>query len=156
LEGAGIPESSPPVANLGSQRPLQLIAHQYHDYAHERAELLKKIRRLNGFEQFLFPKPVSQLSIALKGGPVVILNISEIGCDGLVLMPGFTDKKIMHIPLTDFTIRDAHISLLTNNLWLVWPCPLVDKLTRSKRREFPANEERSSSPKYLQHRSFTF
>ncbi|KAJ6480982.1 hypothetical protein C8R45DRAFT_932884 [Mycena sanguinolenta] len=30
------------------------------------------------------------------------------------------------------------ISHLTNNLWLVWPCPLADKLTSSKRREFPA------------------
>ncbi|KAF8174788.1 CHAT domain-containing protein [Mycena galopus ATCC 62051] len=39
-------------------------------------------------------------------GPVAIVNISKYGCDALILLPGLADE-ILHVPLRDFTIREA-------------------------------------------------
>jgi hypothetical protein len=68
---------------------------------------LQQIRELPGYEKFLLPKPLSELSLAAKMGPVAILNISEYGCDALILMPGLTDEPI-HVPLPDFTLHEGH------------------------------------------------
>ncbi|KAJ6614152.1 CHAT domain-containing protein [Mycena sp. CBHHK59/15] len=106
LEGAGIRRSSPEVDSTGIQQSLGSIAQQYHNPAHEREELLKKIRGLEGFERFLLPRTISELSLAAQGGPVVTLNISEIRCDALILLPGLGDE-VIHIPLTGFTLSEA-------------------------------------------------
>ncbi|KAF8135924.1 CHAT domain-containing protein, partial [Mycena galopus ATCC 62051] len=107
LEGAGIHGSSPEMYDAHSQQSLGFIVQQYHDYAHRRDELLKKIRGLEGFDRFLLPRSFSQLSLAAQAGPVVALNISETRCDALILMPGLDDDEIMHVPLTNFTLHDG-------------------------------------------------
>ncbi|KAJ6484105.1 CHAT domain-containing protein [Mycena sanguinolenta] len=85
---------------------LQLIENQAHQSAHHRQELLKQIRGLEGFSQFLLPRTISELSQAAQRGPVAILNVSNSRCDALILIPGL-DDEVMHIPLTDFTLEDA-------------------------------------------------
>jgi hypothetical protein len=107
LEGAGTRDSS--LLNSRDQQlePLQRTAKQYHDYAHARNLLLKEIRELDGFQKFLLPKTISELSHAAERGPVVILNIGEFRCDALVLMPGFSNDEVLHIPLSDLTLKDA-------------------------------------------------
>jgi hypothetical protein len=77
----------------------------YHELAHERDELLKKIQTLPGFETFLLPKTFSQLIPAACGGPVIMVNISMARCDALILLPDLND--ILHIPLPNFTYLDA-------------------------------------------------
>ncbi|KAJ7207437.1 CHAT domain-containing protein [Mycena pura] len=85
--------------HLPAQQSLQAIAHRYHDYAHERNQLLKKIRELPDFNRFLLPKEMAELSLGAKGGPVIILNISKIRCDALIVM----SDAIRSVPLPNVT-----------------------------------------------------
>jgi hypothetical protein len=100
LEGSGTRPSAR-LFQSGTQLSPQSVADRAHHNAHERAELLKEIRQLEGFERFLLPKTISELSPAAQKGPVVILNITGNQCDALVLMAGL-DNEVMHIPLNDF------------------------------------------------------
>ncbi|KAJ7440863.1 TPR-like protein [Mycena latifolia] len=92
--------------SLGPSQSLQATAQQYHDLAAQRDKLLQQIRGLAGFEQFLLPKPISELSQAAKMGPAVLLNTSRYSCDALILVPGLGDE-VMHIPLPEITLDQA-------------------------------------------------
>jgi hypothetical protein len=61
---------------------------------------------LEGFERFLLPKTISELSAAAQEGPIIILNIANDKCDALALIPGLHDE-VMHIPLNDFKPESA-------------------------------------------------
>ncbi|KAF7335070.1 hypothetical protein MVEN_02257500 [Mycena venus] len=105
LEGSATRTTSESIQS-GPKPSLQSVADQAHRNAHARGELLKEIRQLEGFERFLLPKTISELSTAAQKGPVVILNIANYKCDALVLVPGLHDK-VMHIPLNDFKPESA-------------------------------------------------
>ncbi|KAJ7124221.1 CHAT domain-containing protein [Mycena epipterygia] len=92
--------------SASNSETLHSTAHNYHESAHSRDRLLKKIRGLEGFERFLLPKTVSELFRATECGPVVILNISESRCDALALMQA-PAGKVLHVSLPDFTMEDA-------------------------------------------------
>ena len=79
-------------------------APDYHDLAHKRDKLLKSIRQLNGFENFLLPKSIAQLLPAAKTGPIVMLNWSKKGADALILHP---DSSVLHLSLWDISPHDA-------------------------------------------------
>ncbi|KAJ7889711.1 CHAT domain-containing protein [Mycena leptocephala] len=100
LAGSGTRPSAELIQS-GTQLSPQSVADRAHQNAHERGELIKEIRQLEGFERFLLPKTISELSPAAQEGPVVILNITNDRCDALVLMAGLADE-VMHIPLNDF------------------------------------------------------
>ncbi|KAK7031350.1 CHAT domain-containing protein [Favolaschia claudopus] len=51
----------------------------------ERETLLNEIRQLEGFEHFMRPVPYKALRCAAEGGPVVLINCSELRCDALIL-----------------------------------------------------------------------
>ncbi|KAJ7919737.1 CHAT domain-containing protein [Mycena leptocephala] len=104
LETAGTRSNA--VADAIEPQSLQSVARQFHDLALKRTHVLQQIRELPGFEMFLLPKPISELSLAAKMGPVAIVNISEYGCDALVLLPGLADE-VIHVLLCDFTIHEA-------------------------------------------------
>ncbi|KAJ7435191.1 TPR-like protein [Mycena latifolia] len=104
LETAGTRSSA--VADATQPQSLQSIANQSHAHALQRNGVLQQIRELSGFERFLLSKPISELSLAAKMGPVAIVNISEYGCDALILLPGLGDN-VIHVPLSDFTIHEA-------------------------------------------------
>ena len=80
----------------------------YNKVAHEREKLIASIRRLPGFEQFLLPKSLSQLTQAAELGPVIILNASEKRCDAIVLRSSFPDD-ILSIPLPSMPVVVATI-----------------------------------------------
>jgi hypothetical protein len=90
----------------GTQQSLQSIADQAHRNALARDQLLKRIRNLEGFDRFLLPKTISELSKAVQGGPVIILNVSDTGGDALALMPNL-DGEVMHISLPNLTPEHA-------------------------------------------------
>ncbi|KAF8143023.1 CHAT domain-containing protein [Mycena galopus ATCC 62051] len=94
------------VADETKPQSLQSVANQAHTSALKRNHVLQQIRELPGFESFLLAKPMSELSPAAKKGPVAIVNISEYGCDALILLPGLADE-VIHVPLCDFTIHEA-------------------------------------------------
>jgi hypothetical protein len=80
-------------------------APDYHDLAHRRDKLLESIRLLTGFENFLLPKPVTQLLPAAKTGPIVMLNLSEKGAaDALILCP---DSRVLHLSLWNAPPNDS-------------------------------------------------
>ncbi|KAI0917787.1 hypothetical protein AcV7_007105 [Taiwanofungus camphoratus] len=61
---------------------------------------LEKIRRLDGFHDFLLPKSVTALRSAASNGPIVLLTAAvEAGCDALVL----TLNGVEHVPLPGIT-----------------------------------------------------
>ncbi|KAJ7921301.1 CHAT domain-containing protein [Mycena leptocephala] len=89
-------------------KSLESIAQRSHDFALQRDCVLQQIRELPGFERFLLSKPISELLLAAKMGPIAIVNISEYGCDALILLPGLADE-VIHVPLSDFTIHEAQV-----------------------------------------------
>lgn len=74
-----------------------------------RVELLDQIRDLDGFRDFLQPKPFHYLLASASNGPVIILNASKFRseCDALILRPGHDTPY--HIPFRTFTYRRAYI-----------------------------------------------
>ncbi|KAJ6543358.1 CHAT domain-containing protein [Mycena vulgaris] len=106
LEGSGGRRSGIETPKFGNKESLQSIADQAHRNAYERGEVLKEIRELEGFSQFLLPRNFSDLSQAAQRGPVVILNISYSRSDALILRPGLKDE-VLHISLTAFTAEHA-------------------------------------------------
>jgi hypothetical protein len=106
LETAGTRSNGVADADAIKPQSLQSIAQRSHAHVLERNGVLQQIRELPGFERFLLSKPISELSLAAKMGPVAIINISEYDCDALILLPGLADE-IIHVPLRDFTIHEA-------------------------------------------------
>ncbi|KAJ6548800.1 CHAT domain-containing protein [Mycena capillaripes] len=106
LETAGARSNAVAITDATKPQSLQSIAEQSHAHALERNHVLKQIRAMPGFERFILPKLISELSLAAKKGPVAILNTSAYGCDALILLPGLADE-VIHVPLSDFTIQEA-------------------------------------------------
>jgi hypothetical protein len=116
LEGATTQRNGLPLTDSENQQSFQSITQQVHENTHKRDVLLKKIRELEGFQQFLLPKSISALSAAAKGGAVVLLNASTMSCDALAL---HFSNEVRHVPLPDFT--PAHARTLTQSLERLLP-----------------------------------
>ncbi|KAH7333778.1 CHAT domain-containing protein [Rhizoctonia solani] len=79
------------------------ISHRHRHLAKEHADLISRVRQLTGFENFLKPKQVDELTRVALTGPVVIVNFYEPQghCDALIIRPG--DSEIAHLGLKEFT-----------------------------------------------------
>jgi tetratricopeptide (TPR) repeat protein len=66
--------------------------------------LLKKIRGMDGFGDFLRPKQFPVLARAATSGPVVMVNAARDQCDALALLPS---SKLVHIPLPRLSYDQA-------------------------------------------------
>ncbi|KAJ7458810.1 TPR-like protein [Mycena galericulata] len=130
LETAGTWSNGVTDADAIKTQSLQSIVQQSHALALERNGVLQKVRELPGFERFLLSKPISELSEAAKRGPVAILNISDYGCDALILMPGLADE-VIHVPLSDFT-TDAAQALAQSLASIVGTTGRSDRLHGSR------------------------
>ncbi|KAF8431491.1 CHAT domain-containing protein [Boletus edulis BED1] len=111
----------------------------------EMQRIIINIRELPGLSRFLLPSLFSELQHAASGGPVIIVNASQYGCDALVVL---LDRDPVHIPLriTQESVRDLSESLhasterakkvdvtrelgsLMRNLWDQVVSPIVDFL----------------------------
>ncbi|THV01704.1 hypothetical protein K435DRAFT_654808, partial [Dendrothele bispora CBS 962.96] len=58
--------------------------------------LLKRIRSLDGFQDFLQPKCLNELRLAASEGPIVLVNVHQKSSDALLL---FANRPIQHVPL---------------------------------------------------------
>ncbi|KAJ7607769.1 CHAT domain-containing protein, partial [Roridomyces roridus] len=119
----------------------QLIAEKAFEAAHQRDKLIKEIRKLSGFERFLLPKTISELSIAAQGGPVVILNVSSMSSDAFILIPGM-ENEVMHIPLLGFKQQYNYVEGLAKSIG-----KLVGRNTRLKLKQ----EDQVTSDEQFQH-----
>jgi hypothetical protein len=106
LDQSGTRTADPESTKDSELQSLQSIADQAHQNALAREKLIKQIQKLEGFERFLLPKNISELSQAAQQGPVVILNSTETRCDALILKPGH-NNEVIHIPLTNFQPNDV-------------------------------------------------
>ncbi|KAJ7193610.1 CHAT domain-containing protein [Mycena pura] len=138
IETAGARSNAVDVTDATKPQSLQSIAEQSHAYALERNHVLQLIRVKPGFENFLLPKPISVLSLAAKKGPVAIVNISNYGCDALILLPGLSDE-VVHVPLPDFKLSQAQ--LLAHCLASIVGGPGRDeRLNGSREAEMPPDD----------------
>ncbi|GII64948.1 CHAT domain-containing protein [Sphaerisporangium krabiense] len=55
------------------------------ELAGELAELTERIRSLPGLDRFLLPPDLTRLRAEARGGPVVMVNVSDHRCDALIL-----------------------------------------------------------------------
>jgi tetratricopeptide (TPR) repeat protein len=74
---------------------------KYRALTAEWESLIKQVRSLPDFEDFLRPPSASRLKGASRHGPVVILNIAKERCDALALLPGL--EEVIHIPLPNMS-----------------------------------------------------
>jgi hypothetical protein len=66
-------------------------------------EIIQEVRSSPGFERFLLPKTIGQLSASAHSGTVVILNASQRRCDALVITAN--SDSVPHVPLTEVTYK---------------------------------------------------
>ena len=66
--------------------------------------LLAEVRRIAGFEHFLAPRPLDELTGATAAGPVVIVVVARHGCHALVLRAG---RPVDVLALAGLTRADA-------------------------------------------------
>jgi hypothetical protein len=78
----------------------------------ERSQLLEKIRKLDGLQGFLLPRPYSELCQASKHGPVIILNSHKAYCDVLLLLNPDSEPvqlTLQGVTLDQLEARRAHL-----------------------------------------------
>lgn len=99
---------------------------------------VEEIRRLDGFQDFLRPKPMATLQAAASKGPVVILNASESACTAFVV----SSSGVHHIPLPDFTIQHAEVlyNLVQTGLSHNAQSSIVEHFVQQLRILSPSNE----------------
>jgi hypothetical protein len=61
--------------------------------AREWDELVERVRKLDGFEDFLKPPRLDRLLPAAAAGPVVVVNLSRWRCDALIVTTGGVEVK---------------------------------------------------------------
>jgi hypothetical protein len=105
LEGSSMKDDIQINSNNMLSTTRGMISKDYHDVAHQQEDLLKTIRKLPKFDQFLLPRTFTQLQTAANDRTVILVNVSEKRCDALVLMSSLDD--VLHVPLDDFDLRTA-------------------------------------------------
>ncbi|TDL24426.1 hypothetical protein BD410DRAFT_852758 [Rickenella mellea] len=78
---------------------------KYRQLARDWDRIVGEVRQKPDFERFLMPKLFSELRHAARNGPVVILNVSEYGCDALIIES--LSQNLHHVPLETFSYQKA-------------------------------------------------
>jgi tetratricopeptide (TPR) repeat protein len=96
---------------------------QYRALVTEWESIIGQVRSIPDFGDFLRPPNSPRLKEAACNGPVVVVNIAEIRCDALALLPGF--DEVVHIPLPNIsservtTLRDElKDQLYSDGIWM--------------------------------------
>jgi tetratricopeptide (TPR) repeat protein len=80
-------------------------ADEGHQLTAQWTALIKEIRDLQGFHQFLGSKSFEFLSRAASNGPIVIFNASRYRCDAITITP---NGHVVVIPLSKLTVDIIH------------------------------------------------
>ena len=103
LEHASTGDSS--MHNISHQSDQQLSmeesAQHHRQLAEEWERLMGRVRDIPGFKSFLQSKRFTELHIATKAGPVVVVNVHESRCNAFILVDGL--DGVGHIPLPAFS-----------------------------------------------------
>ncbi|KAG1755619.1 TPR-like protein [Suillus lakei] len=81
-------------------------------------DVLSRIREHSKFSRFLLPPLFSDLQTAAVGGPVIIVNASQYGCDALIILAAqdLHPQDPVHVPLD---IAQAEVSELSSEFRLL-------------------------------------
>ncbi|TEB20251.1 hypothetical protein FA13DRAFT_244578 [Coprinellus micaceus] len=86
---------------------VEAAARSHFELANEWEDLLRMVRSIPGFEDFLQPSSYATLQRYLPpSGSVVVINVTEERCDAIALTADSNDP--LHIPLPNFTLEKAH------------------------------------------------
>jgi hypothetical protein len=64
-------------------------------------EVIKSVRMLSGFKDFMHPKSIASLGQAAISGPIVILLASKLTCSALIMTPS---KNVQHLQLSKMNV----------------------------------------------------
>ncbi|CUA71464.1 Dynein heavy chain 2, axonemal [Rhizoctonia solani] len=81
-----------------SRELLESAAQKHRRATEEYSRLIDQIRSIPGFNDFLRPRPASDLLQAARSGPIIVVNIATSRCDALVLIPGCSDVRHIALP----------------------------------------------------------
>jgi CHAT domain-containing protein len=76
-------------------------------------DIVTEIRTLPGLSRFLLPPLFSDLQLAASGGPVIVVNASQYGCDALILL---FDRDPIHLALPITKARVSELALELRSL----------------------------------------
>ncbi|QKX59520.1 uncharacterized protein TRUGW13939_06654 [Talaromyces rugulosus] len=115
-------------------------------------DVVDRIRRVEGFENFLLAPSVAELKSAASTGPVVVVNTSRLRSDAFIITP----DRIDLLPLPELCledIRDRAVLLKSGNitepqmfqllgwLWDTLGRPILDRLEGVKSLETTSSEK---------------
>jgi hypothetical protein len=66
-------------------------------------QLVAKIQKLPGFEDFLLPPSETEIKAAARCGPIVVINVSKYRCDALLVEP----HQVQAMALTQLSIEEV-------------------------------------------------
>ncbi|TDL24452.1 hypothetical protein BD410DRAFT_785924 [Rickenella mellea] len=92
--GGGVGQQGP--STMVDWKESERMAQSYRRSAEDWERLVEEVRNVHGFERFLQPKEYSYLRHASRGGPVVLLNASKLGCDAFLLVSPSEGPRIIH------------------------------------------------------------
>jgi hypothetical protein len=93
--------SGPSEKRLTTEQEAVLNRKRYHEWL----SVVERIRRLDGFRDFLLPTPFEVLQKAATYGPIVMLNASDSTCDALII----TLSNVTHVSLPRCTPKDIRM-----------------------------------------------
>jgi hypothetical protein len=93
-EGLGLPTAAPEASGTPDPERRRMLTAEWD-------QLLEDIRRLPDFGEFLKPPTVERLTQIAQGGPVVVINVSDLRCDALIL----SREGVQTVPLPDLTLH---------------------------------------------------
>jgi len=109
LESSGSRQECTPLAidgTMSQKIALEDEARTHILLAHDWDQLLKEIRSIPGFSNFLQPRCASSIMKDLpRDGPTILFNVHKDRCDALALIKGC--DRPLHIPLEHLTYKDA-------------------------------------------------
>ncbi|KAG8791544.1 hypothetical protein FRC12_008873 [Ceratobasidium sp. 428] len=91
-------------STVTSEISVEQSAQEHRRLAEEWEQLIEKIRKVDGFQNFLRPRSKLELSQAARNHPVVVVNVHTSRCDALALLP---NASVIHIPLPSFSYEKA-------------------------------------------------
>jgi CHAT domain-containing protein len=108
-------------------------------------DLVKRIQKIEGLENFLRAVPFSTLQSSAKEGPVIIVNISKYRSDAIILYNICPPELVcllnaspdtlnrlstqLYLALTPDSDQWRHIISILRDLWFLVVFPVVDKLS---------------------------
>ncbi|PVF92134.1 TPR-like protein [Serendipita vermifera] len=107
LKASRLLDNASPQPGLSSRihSSMEEEGRKYRALTAEWESIIKQVRSLSGFDDFLRPPNSSRLKMAAQSGPIVIVNMAEKRCDALALRPGL--ENVIHIPLPNITSKEV-------------------------------------------------